>query len=75
MHLNFINPDLLEKFSLLRSEICSWEILAGMPETEAEYLHQLLKIVQEVNFVRVVRPADIEIQRLHNAIADYLKIR
>ena len=70
----FYKPEPAVKFSLLRSEICSSDILAGMPETEAEYLHQLLKIVHDVNFVRVVRPADIEIQRLHNAIADYLKL-
>jgi hypothetical protein len=63
-----------EKFSLLRSEICSWEILAGMPETEAEYLQQLLNIVQQVNFVKVVRPFEIEIQVLHSAIADYLRL-
>jgi hypothetical protein len=70
----FYKPDPAGKFSLLRSEICSWEILAGMPETEAEYLHQILQIIQQVNFVKVVRPVEIEIQRLHAAIADYLKI-
>jgi hypothetical protein len=61
-----------EKFSLLRSEICMWEILAGMPETEAEYLHQLVKIVERVKFIRVVRPAEIEISLLHAAISNYL---
>ena len=61
-----------ERFSLLRSEICSWEILAGMPDTEAEYLQQLLKIVRKVKIIRVVRPAEIEISALHTAISDYL---
>ena len=61
-----------QKFSLLRSEICSWEMLAGMPETEAEYLQQLLQIVRQVKFVRVVRPADIRIVSLHDAVRDYL---
>jgi hypothetical protein len=66
-------PSPAERFSLLRSEICAWEMLAGMPETEADYLHQLLQIVRQVKFVRVVRPFEIEIQKLHKAMADYLK--
>ena len=61
MKPEFHEPAPAEKFSLLRSEICSWEMLAGMPETEAEYLQQLLHIVEQVRFVRVVRPAEIEI--------------
>jgi hypothetical protein len=69
---SFKEPSSSEKFSLLRSEICSWEILAGMPETEAEYLQQLLKIVRKVKIVRVVRPAEIEIAALHTAVRDYL---
>ena len=60
----FHEPSPAEKFSLLRSEICSWEMLAGMPETEAAYLQQLLQIVEQVRFVRVVRPAEIEIAAL-----------
>lgn len=68
----FHKPEPAEKFSLLRSEICSWEILAGMPETETEYLHLLLQIVQQVNIVRVMRPAVIEIPVFHAAVNDYL---
>ena len=68
----FHEPSPAEKFSLLRSEICSWEMLAGMPETEAVYLQQLLHIVEQVRFVRVVRPADIEIAALHAAVSEYL---
>jgi hypothetical protein len=70
----FYEPAPAEKFSLLRSEICSWEMLAGMPGTEAEYLQQLLQIVEQVNMIRVVRPAEIEIQALHTAIDNYLNI-
>ena len=62
-----------ESFSLLRSEICSWEMLAGMPETEAEYLHQLLAIVQQVKMVKVVRPAEIGISLLHEVVREYLE--
>jgi len=61
-----------EKFSLLRSEVCSWEILAGMPETEADYLQQLVKTVEQVWFVRVIRPERIGIAGLHEAVKQYL---
>ena len=61
-----------EKFALLRSEVCSWEILAGMPGTEAAYLQQLVKIIERVHFVRVTRPADIGIRKMHEALRDYL---
>jgi len=69
----FYEPSSAERFSLLRSEICSWEILAGMPETEAAYLQQLLQIVQQVNIVKLVRPVEIEIVVLHDAVSRYLK--
>ena len=62
----------VEKFALLRSEVCSWEILSGMPETEAAYLQQLVKIIEKVRFVRVTRPADIEIRKMHEVVRDYL---
>lgn len=68
----FYEPSPAEKFSILRSEICSWEILAGMPETEKEYLRQLVRILEQVHFVRVVRPEEIEISMLHKAVRDYL---
>ncbi len=68
----FMNLSAAERFTLLRSEVCSWEILAGMPETEAAYLQQLVKIIEKVNFVRVTRPADIEIRKMHEVVRDYL---
>jgi len=68
----FHEPSPAEKFSLLRSEICSWEILAGMPETEASYLQQLIDIIRQVRFVRVVRPGGIRIVELKGAMEDYL---
>lgn len=69
---NFSDPSPAERFTLLRSEICSWEILAGMPDTETDYLRQLVQVIQQVRFLRVVRPADIRITDLHKAVADYL---
>jgi hypothetical protein len=72
---SFFDPDPATKFSLLRSEICSWDILAGMPDTEKDYLHQLLQIAQNINIVRLVRPAGIEITVLHDTIRDYLEKR
>jgi len=71
--VEFHEPAAAEKFSLLRSEICSWEILAGMPETEAAYLQQLLKIVEQVRFIRVIRPLSIGIPVLYEAVRDYLE--
>jgi len=68
----FCEPSPAEKFSLLRSEVCSWEMLAGMPETEEEYLHQLLEIVKLVKVFRVVRPDKIEISAFHSAIELFL---
>lgn len=68
----FHEPSPAEKFSLLRSEVCMWEILAGMPETEAAYLQQLLKIVEQVKIIKLVRPAEIEIPVLHTAVRNYL---
>ena len=68
----FMNLSAAERFTLLRSEVCSWEILAGMPETEAAYLQQLVKIIEKVRFVRVTRPADIEIRKMHEVVRDYL---
>ena len=70
--VEFHEPAAAEKFSLLRSDICSWEILAGMPETETADLQQLVKIIEKVHFVRVTRPADIEIRKMHEVVRDYL---
>jgi hypothetical protein len=61
-----------ERFSMLRSEVCSWELLAGMPETEKAYLEQLVRIVEEVEIVRVIRPAEIRIADFHGAVKEYL---
>jgi hypothetical protein len=69
---DFSLPDPSEKFSLLRSEVCSWEMLAGMPDTEAAYLQQLLEIVMQVKIVKVIRPKEITIPDLYHAIVEYL---
>lgn len=68
----FSEPSPAERFSLLRSEVCMWEVLAGMPETEAAYLQQLIEIIRQVRFVRVVRPAEIRIVDLRGAVEEYL---
>ena len=67
---SFHTPSPAERFSLLRSEVCSWEILAGMPETETEYLKQLVQIVEKTEFVRVVRPVDIRVIEFYNVMRD-----
>jgi len=68
----FVNLSPSDRFSLLRSEVCSWEILAGMPETEAAYLQQLVQILEQVHFVKVLRPSRITIARMHAALNQYL---
>lgn len=68
----FYEPDQTERFSILRSEICSWEMLAGMPDTESEYLHQLLQIVQQTRIVKLTRPHNISIKLLGKYITDYI---
>jgi len=65
-----LKPD--ENFALLRSEICSWEMLKGMPDTEAAYLQQLIDIVHHVKIVKVVRPRVVDISEMHEAIVGFL---
>lgn len=65
-------PAPAEKFSLLRSEVCSWEILAGMPETEAAYLQQIVDIVRKVKIYRVTRPAEIRIADFYESVRAFL---
>lgn len=73
-HPIITNPGPTTSFSLLRSAICSWEMLRGMPETEEEYLHQLIAIVGQTQVVRVVRPINIPIAELHDALLHSLKL-
>jgi hypothetical protein len=72
-----VSPEFLkctpsEAFAVLRSEICSWEILAGMPQTEAVYLQHLVQIIAKVHFVRLVRPAGGKIGDLMSSVKAYL---
>lgn len=69
----FVNLSPAEKFALLRSEVCSWEILAGMPETEAAYLQQLVNILEQVHLVKVIRPPGITIAGMQYALNQYLE--
>jgi len=69
----FDEPSPAEKFAFLRSEICMSEILAGMPETETGYLHQIVRIIEKVRFMRVIRPAEIRIKVLYEAVRGYLE--
>lgn len=63
----------LEKFSMLRGEICAWEILKGMRETEAAYMQQLINISQYIRITEVLRPSKCTIKEMTDAIGDYLK--
>jgi len=68
----FYIPGQAERFSILRSEICSWEMLAGMPDTEHEYLQQLVMAVRETRMMRVIRPCSIAIQDMYAEIINHL---
>jgi hypothetical protein len=68
----FEEPAPTEKFSLLRSEVCSWEILAGMPETESAYLQQIVDIVRDVKIFKVTRPAGIRIADFYESVREFL---
>ena len=68
----FSTPSPAERFSLLRSEVCSWEMLAGMPETEGAYLHQLVDMVEHTEFIRVQRPAEIGLKEFASAVREAL---
>lgn len=66
-------PDTSAKFSILRSEICSWEMLKGMALTEKEYFHQLIKIVEKVRLIRIIRPEETRIMFMHELIEDIIE--
>jgi len=71
--VSFAEPGNAEKFTIVRSEICSWDILRGMPQTEASFLNQLLFIIEKVRIVKVIRPKNIPILELQSAMEGYLE--
>lgn len=64
----FTTPSASERFSMLRSEVCSWEILAGMPETEKSYMTQLVTIVEKTLFIDAVRSPDAGLREFSGAV-------
>ncbi|MEE4178051.1 MAG: hypothetical protein V2I46_11145 [Bacteroides sp.] len=66
-------PPADEQFSLLRSEICHWEMLRGMPETEKAYLKQILLMLNNLPLIRVLRPETCTITSLQQSLAKYLQ--
>ena len=68
--IEFSKPPSAERFSLLRSEVCSWEILAGMPGTEKAYLEQLVRIVEKTAFIRADRPPETELNDFYEAVRE-----
>ena len=65
-------PPADEQFSLLRSEICHWEMLRGMPSTEKAYLQQILLMLNTLPLIRVLRPETCTITSLQLSLAEYL---
>lgn len=62
------HPPPAEAFAMLRSEVCMWEMLRGMPSSEAVYMKQLLQIVKETKVITIIRPADMLIEDLHREV-------
>ncbi|WP_340112524.1 hypothetical protein [Maribellus mangrovi] len=64
----------MQRFILLRGEICGWEMLAGMKETEAYYLHKLLEISQNVQITRVDRPEEFPLNDLIAVLYKHMSV-
>jgi hypothetical protein len=47
-------------------------MLAGMDQTEAAYLEQIVQIIGKVKLVRVMRPSDIRIAEMYESVRDFL---
>jgi hypothetical protein len=56
------------KFTALRNGIYRYEYLQGMPDTEKEYVGQLLKVAEGVEVVRVVRPGGVGVRELYEEV-------
>lgn len=54
----------IECFTMLRSEICGWEMLKGMKETEAAYMKQLALMGNTVKITKVERPGIYLVEEL-----------
>jgi hypothetical protein len=57
-----------EKFTLLRSNISSWEMLQGMPGLEEEYMSQLLRVSNNIPLFLVKRPEKIDVNLLKQEV-------
>lgn len=62
----------MDRFTSIRNEIYRWEYLEGMPETEAHYLAQLIRLSEAVKVIKVYRPKDIRIDSLRKILAAYI---
>jgi len=60
-----------EQFALLRSEICHWEMLRGMPGTEQKYFSQILHLLRQVHFLRIRRPENCQVARLLQVLKNH----
>ncbi len=63
----------LDKFTMLRGEICGWEMLKGMPETEKAYMTQLIEISKTVRITKVLRPKNFPLMEMKKRIEEYLE--
>lgn len=66
-----LNP--LERFTMLRGEICGWELLNGMPATEKRYMNQLIQISNAIRITKIQRPESYSVPELKEEVFNYLK--
>lgn len=62
-----------ESIPSLQQQIYRYGFLAGMPDLKKEYFKKLLLLSQSVQVIKVTRPADISIEKMHQAIDNFLK--
>ena len=62
----------IEKFAALRNELYRGEYLRGMPESEADYLTQLILLSQHVSVTKISRPAEIPIEQLRAILEKHI---
>lgn len=71
--LEFSEINGMDKFTMLRGEICGWEMLKGMPGTETLYLKQLIDISRNIRITKIVRPKTYHLSQLKKEVKAYLK--
>ena len=62
-----------EQFALMRSEICHWEMLRGMPQVEKKYMVRILQILNDMKLLRIRRPNHCKVQQLFGFVKEEIQ--